>query len=123
MTTANAFPNLEAKRARFLRFNGAARLGNLASTLMRAADQAADSESSPIVDRMLAEAQLFLHWDDTARDAAAKTALTDMRLGLERLERRWEEATQWNPDVAVEVAAKCRAYSDQALALSGLLDE
>jgi hypothetical protein len=109
MTTAVDFPNLETKRARFLRCDGAARLGNLASTLMRAADQAGDHESSSIVVRMLAEAQLFLTWDDTARDDASRSTLTDMKAGLERLERRWDQSDRWNAELAKEVASKCRA--------------
>ena len=123
MTGTAIFPDVDAKRARFLRFNGPARLGNLASTLMRAADLARDEAGSEIVYRMLLEAQLFVGWDDSVRDERADSTLTEMKLGLERLQHRWGAAARWDAGLATEVAEKCRTYSDQALALSGLLDE
>lgn len=120
--SAPLFRDLDAKRARFLRFDGAARLGNLASTLMRAADQANAEEGSEIAYRMLLEAQLFLSWDDTTREETATSALKGMFDDLRLLQRRWDASSSWDPKLASVVAEKCRSYSDQALALSGLLD-
>jgi hypothetical protein len=123
MSVSPSPSDLGAKRARFLRFDGGARLGNLASTLMRAADQANDEGSAAIVNRMLVEARLFLSWDDTARDSKSNSSLIAMHAELARLERRWNDTIRWDAALAAEVAAECRAYSNQALSLSGLLEE
>ena len=116
------FPDLEAKRRRFLRFATPARFGNLASTLSRAADMAGTPEGETIAFRMLCEAILFLSWTEEER-GIFPAGIPLMKRELTRLRCSCESSPTWEPTLAAEVVVRCEEYSRQALEWSGLLDE
>lgn len=108
-------------RERYLRDDEATRFGNLASSLARASRGAQSPERRATVERVLGEAHSFVSWT-TESVTSPSSALLTMRVDLESLLANWQKSSQWDPALAAEVSEKCRRYSDQALALSGLLD-
>lgn len=114
-------PDLEM-RERYLRDDEPTRFGNLASTLARAARGAQVPSRRETVTRVLREACDFVGWSTQSNDSQA-SVLHPMQIDLNRLLTHWQGGSEWDADLADEVAVKCRSFSDQALALSGLLDE
>jgi hypothetical protein len=109
-------------RERYLRDDEAIRFGNLASSLARAARGASIPARQETVAKVLREASDFATWSAEA-NAAGAPLLLNMRGDLKALLSNWENRPTWDEALAQEVAAKCRDYSEKALALSGLLEK
>ncbi len=108
-------------RERYLRDALPIRLGGLAADLARIVSFSGNPKSAPVVESQLEESRYFIEWvapelpiDDAARLVEIQRALTHWR-------HIWAQA-QKDPDERESLAKKARAWSDEVLAMSGLLD-
>jgi len=94
------------------------RLGNLASTLARAATAASISDTAKSVSDLLREGMWIIEWSqaDTPLDVLVELAPMQQELGL--LRRAWVQDSQIVRSLLV---LRTRAMSDHVLDLSGLL--
>jgi hypothetical protein len=107
----------EQLRVRYSQLAWQQRLGNLASTLARAATAASNPRTAASVPDLLREGMwvIELSKDDTPLETLTELAPMQRELGL--LRRAWEQ----NSDVARPLLTfRARAMSDRALALAGL---
>lgn len=107
----------ERLRLRYSQLAWQQRLGNLASTLSRAATAASNPRTADSVPDLLREGMWVIEWskDDTPLEALAELAPMQRELGL--LRRAWEQ----NRDVARPLLTfRTRAMSDRVLTLAGL---
>ncbi len=111
---------VQEQRGRFMQDPVAVRLGNLASTLARAAACAGHPARRDLVYRLLTEAQYFIDCTGPEADPAIQPELVDLQLQLARLRRRWQADP--DPGAASELARQSRQYSQQVLEWSGLLE-
>jgi len=100
------------------------RLGGLAANLARIASVAETSVVAAI-STLLAESRAFIEW--TAPDLVADRVddaarLVDIQRGLTRWYRIWNDA-QHDSAQRAQLAAQARAWSDEILRMSGLLDQ
>jgi hypothetical protein len=109
-------------RARYMRDPLPMRLGGLAADLARIGSIAATPANASAVQVLLDEARRFVEWSapETAPETAAQ--LVDMQLALTLWLNAWPEA-QSQPTQRALLAHQAYCWSDQVLALSGLLDE
>ena len=104
-------------RVRYSQLAWQQRLGNLASTLARAATAASNARTAASVSDLLREGMWVIEWskDDAPIEALAELAPMQRELGL--LRRAWEQ----NSDVARPLLTfRVRAMSDRTLVLAGL---
>jgi hypothetical protein len=103
---------------RYAKLNWQQRLGNLASTLARAATASASPRTASSVPDLLREGMWVIEWSraDTPLDALAELAPMQRELGL--LRRAWEQDSQV---VRPLLAFRARAMSDRLLVLVGLV--
>ncbi|MCI0476028.1 MAG: hypothetical protein L0Y55_07255 [Anaerolineales bacterium] len=101
------------------------RLGGLAADLARIVSFSKNHGSAPVVASLLDESSYFVEWSapdllpDRVDDAAR---LVDIQRGLTRWYRIWGDA-QNDPAQRAQLAAQARAWSDEILQMSGLLDQ
>jgi len=103
---------------RYARLEWQQRLGNLASTLARAATAASNPRTAASVPDLLREGMWVIEWGqaDTPLDVLIELAPMQKELGL--LKRAWE---QNNQAVRPLLAFRSRVMSDQVLKLLGLV--
>jgi hypothetical protein len=96
------------------------RLGNLSSTLARAATAASNPRTAASVSDLLREGMWVIEWSkaDTPLGVLAELASLQRELGL--LRRAWEQDQQIARPLLI---FRSRAMADHALELSGLLKE
>ena len=107
----------ELLRVRYSQLAWQQRLGNLASTLARAATAAGNPRTAASVPDLLREGMWVIEWskDDTPIETLTELAPMQRELGL--LRRAWEQ----NSDVARPLLTfRARAMSDRVLVLAGL---
>jgi len=107
----------ERLRVRYCQLAWQQRLGNLASTLARAATAAGNPRTAASVPDLLREGMWVIEWskDDTPIETLAELAPMQRELGL--LRRAWEQ----NSEVARPLLTfRARAMSDRVLVLTGL---
>lgn len=107
----------ERLRRRYSQLDWQQRLGNLASTINRAASAAANPRTAASVGEMLREGMWIIEWsrDDTPLEALTELAEVQRELGFLR--------TAWQQDqdaVRLLVAFRARALAGRTLELSGL---
>ena len=106
----------ERLRLRYSQLAWPQRLGNLASTLSRAATAAGNPRTAASVSDLLREGMCVIEWSikDTPHDTLTELAPMQRELGL--LRRAWEQ----NSDVARPLLTfRARAMSDRVLSLAG----
>lgn len=114
----------ESRHKRFLQFPLSTRLGHFASDLARIASFA-NSKSAPVIESVIEESRAFIEWTapdllpDRVDDAAR---LVDIQRGLTRWKFVWDKI-QNEPDEWKKLSEQARAWSDEVLAMSGLLNE
>jgi hypothetical protein len=108
-------------RDRYLRDALPIRLGGLAANLARIVSFSKNPKSARAVEGLLDESRAFIEWSapETPIDDAAQ--LVDIQRGLTHWRRIWAEAQQ-HPLEREELAKQAKAWSDQVLAMSGLID-
>ncbi len=109
-------------RERYFRDDLPIRLGGIAADLARIVSFSKSPKSAAVVATMLEESRYFIEWtapelpiDDAAR-------LVEIQRGLTHWRWRWAEA-QNDPEARRELAEQAQAWSDEILAMSGLLKE
>ncbi len=110
-------------RERYLQDAPPVRLGGLAADLARVVSFSQDTCSAPVVASLLDESRFFIEWvapdlvatavDDAARLVEIQRSLTDWYL-------RWNQA-QTDTLQCQALAQQAQAWSDEILAMSGLL--
>ncbi|MBM3130513.1 MAG: hypothetical protein FJ009_18030 [Chloroflexi bacterium] len=101
------------------------RLGGLAADLARIVSFSGNPQSAHVVASLLEESRAFVEWSapdllpDRVDDAAR---LVDIQRGLTRWYRIWNDA-QNDPAQRARLAEQARAWSDEILQMSGLLDQ
>jgi hypothetical protein len=109
-----------ALRERYLRDALPVRVGGLAANLARVGSFSDNPAHRDVVARLLEESAWFIEW--TAPDAPIETqiALLDCQRALVRWRFTWTEI--WaDPRRRAEMAERAHAWSQQLLALSGLV--
>jgi len=97
------------------------RLGNLASNLAHISSFARTARQPDAIYRLIDESRFFIEWTAGQMDADKASQLVDVQIDLCRWYWSW-------PCVAADraettrLSALARAWSDQVLELSGLLD-
>jgi hypothetical protein len=110
---------------RYLQDDLSVRLGGLAADLARIVSFSDNPESAPVIKSLLEESRWFIEWSapdllpDRVDDAAR---LVDIQRGLTHWYRTWHEA-QNDPAQRAKLSEQARVWSDEVLAMSGLLNE
>jgi hypothetical protein len=110
---------------RYLRDDLSVRLGGLAADLARIVSFSDSPESAPVIKSLLDESRWFIEWSapdllpDRVEDAAR---LAEIQRELTRWYRVWNEA-QHNSAQRAKLSEQARAWSDEVLAMSGLLEQ
>jgi len=106
----------ERLRVRYSQLAWQQRLGNLASTLARAATAASNPRTAASVPDLLREGMCVIEWskDDTPLEALVELAPMQRELGL--LWRAWEQNNEVTRPL---LTFRARAMSDQVLAMAG----
>lgn len=109
-------------RERYLRDPLPVRLGGLAADLARIASTAINPANARVVEVLLEEARRFVEW--TAAETKPDTAsqLVDLQLSLTLWLHTWRKA-ETTPAQKALLAHQALCWSDQVLAISGLLDK
>jgi hypothetical protein len=107
----------ERLRLRYSQLAWQQRLGNLASTLSRAATAASNPRTADSVPDLLREGMWVIEWskDDTPIKTLTELAPMQRELGL--LRRAWEQNSEV---VRPLLTFRARAMSDRVLVLAGL---
>ena len=110
----------ERLRRRYSQLSWQQRLGNLASTLARAATAASNPRTAASVSDLLREGMWVIECskDDTPLQTLIELAPMQRELGL--LRRAWEQSSEVARPL---LAFRARAMSDQVLMLAGLEQE
>jgi len=108
-------------RERYLRDPLPVRLGGLAADLARIGSTAKNSSNARVVEVLLEEARRFIEWTAAEVEPEAASHLVDLQLILTLWARAWPEA-QTNSIQRALLAQQGLYWSDQVLAMSGLLD-
>jgi hypothetical protein len=112
-------------RDRFLKDALPLRLGGLAADLARIASFLKNPKSDSTVANLLEESRYFIEWStpallpDRVEDAAR---LVEIQRELTHWRRVWNVA-QHDPASRARFAEQARAWSDEILAMSGLLNQ
>jgi hypothetical protein len=107
----------ELLRVRYSQLAWQQRLGNLVSTLARAATAAGNPRTAASVPDLLREGMCVIEWcrDDTPLDTLTELAPMQRELGL--LRRAWEHDSEAARPL---LTFRARAMSDRVLVLAGL---
>ncbi|MGH2592240.1 MAG: hypothetical protein ACRDGG_01865 [Anaerolineae bacterium] len=108
-------------RERYLKDEWPIRLGNLASTLGRVAQRAANPDALAGVPPSLRESMLLIEWNLGRTPSEVLIALAPMQSELRLWWRGWDSVAQ-SPVLRTLLSRRAREMSDRALALSGLLN-
>jgi hypothetical protein len=112
--------NYQHIRERYLRDPLPVRLGGLAANLRRVQSFVTHGANRDAVESLLDESKHFVEW--TARETEIDNAaqLVELQIQLARWQRNWDRI--WaDPEARQQVGVQSQAWSDQVLALSGLL--
>jgi len=109
-------------RETFLRGDLSTQLGNLASNLARISIYTEDVQYQEIVEQLLDESKLFIEWVAPLAELEQQFVLVDLQRCLVRWRFTWSDISLDATQRAI-VANKTRQWSDQLLAMSGLLEE
>lgn len=96
------------------------RLGNLAADLARIGS-VARIPIADVVQSLLEESKAFIEWSAPECPPEDAACLVDIQLRLAYWSYRWHQA-QNNPVECKKLAEQAQTWSDQVLAMSGLLD-
>jgi|YNPBryantNP2012_1023418.scaffolds.fasta_scaffold01235_2 hypothetical protein len=112
-------------RTRYLQDTLPIRLGGIAANLARLASFSANPQSVITIENLLVESRWLIEW--TAPDLVAERVddaarLVDIQRGLTRWYWRWRDI-QNDPAQRQQLAAQARAWSEEVLQMSGLLEE
>ena len=107
-------------RERYVRDEWPIRLGNLASTLGRIAQRAADPGALPSVPLALREGMWLIEWNLHETPAEVLSELAPMQSELGLWWRGWDAVAQ-SPALRALLVRHAREMSDRVLQLSGLL--
>ena len=110
--------NWQRLHARYARLTWQQRLGNLASTLARAATAAGNQRTAASVSDLLREGMWIIEWSQPGTPLSALTELAPMQRELGLWRRAWEQDSQV---VRPLLALRVRAMADRVLELSGLI--
>lgn len=114
--------NRVALRERYLRDPLSIRLGGLAANLARVSSFADHPKHGAVVESLVTESKFFIEWAAPEADLETQTALAAIQVQLALWELRWSRI--WSdPAQRVAVAHQAQVWSDQVLAMSGLLSE
>lgn len=109
-------------RERFLRDHISIQLGNIASNLARIADFIPLELEQAAIPELLDESKFMVEWTAPSATLEQQFILVELQRCLVRWRFAWEGIAQ---DAAQRagIADKAREWSDQLIAISGLLDE
>jgi hypothetical protein len=109
-------------RERYLQDTLPIRLGGIAADLARVVSFSDSPRTARIVETMLEESRYFIEWTapELSIDNAAR--LVEIQRELTRWRWMWAEA-QNDPEARRQLAEQAQAWSDEILAMSGLLNE
>ncbi len=110
-----------ARRERYLQQNNKVQLGSIAANLARIASFAA-VPASAAVESLLHESKAFIEWTAPALHIDAAARLVEIQRDLAYWHLVWPEA-QNDATLRVRLAAQAQAWSDETLAMSGLLEQ
>jgi hypothetical protein len=97
------------------------RLGGLAANLARVKSFSDHVDHREVVASPLDESKYFIEWTTHEADPEAQAKLVELQIQLARWQLNWTET--WNdPAQRATVAEQSRAWSEQVLAMSGLLN-
>lgn len=114
----------QTRRERYSKQSVPTRLGGLAADIARIAS-IAEIPSVAAIANLLDESRAFIEWSapdllpDRVDDAAR---LVDIQRGLTRWYHMWNDA-QHDPAQRAQLAEQARAWADEILQMSGLLDQ
>ena len=110
-----------AIRERYLRDPLSVKLGGLAANLARVKSFSAHPKHGATVESLIDESKYFVEWAAPEADVETQAALAALQVQLAVWQLRWPRI--WaNPAQRALVANEAERWSDQILAMSGLLD-
>lgn len=114
--------NVLERRDRYMQDGVPIRIGGIASNMARIATISAWPDCQNMAFEVLEESKYFIEWTAMEADTETTVALIDLQLQLSlwqlRLEKSWpDEATR------SEIGRRARAYSNDLLQRSGLLND
>ncbi len=107
---------------RFMRDSLPVRIGGIAADLARIASFSSGSGSADVVYGLLNESRAFIEWTAPEMPIDDAAQLVDIQRGLTHWRFAWDQV-QNDPEQRHRLAEQAQAWSDQVLAMSGLLDE
>ena len=113
--------NQAAIRERYLRDPQPVRLGGLAANLARVTSFSNHPKHSATVESLIDESKYFIEWAVPDAEADGQAELVLLQVQLARWQLNWSRI--WaDPTQRAMVASQAQKWSDQVLAMSGLLD-
>jgi hypothetical protein len=113
--------NQAAIRERYLRDPLPVRLGGLAANLARVKSFSNHPKHGAIVEGLIDESKYFVEWAAPDAEVDRQAELVAMQVQLARWQLNWSRI--WaDPTQRAMVASQAQEWSDQVLAMSGLLD-
>lgn len=109
-------------RERFLRDRVAIQLGNIASNLGRIDNFITTEMEQPAITDLLDETKVMIDWAAPSATLEQQFTLVELQRCLVRWRFAWDSIAQ-DASQRAGVAGKAREWSDQLIAISGLLDE
>lgn len=109
-------------RERFLRDRVAIQLGNIASNLARIADFIRNEMEQADITELFDESKAMIEWAAPAATLEQQFVLVELQRCLVRWRFTWDDIAQ-DATQRASVVDKAREWSDQLIAISGLLDE
>ena len=109
-------------RERYMRDPLPIRLGGLAADLARIGSTAVNPANARVVDVLLEEARRFIEWTAAESEPDTASHLMDLQLSLTLWLQIWRKA-ETTPALKALLAHQALCWSDQVLAISGLLDK
>lgn len=110
---------------RYLRDSLSIRLGGLAADLARIVSFSDDLKSALVVTSLLEESRWFIEWSapDLLPDRVEEAArLVEIQRGLTHWHFVWPQVRN-DPTARKKLAEQAQAWSDEVLAMSGLLEQ
>lgn len=114
--------DLSNLRERFLRDRVAIQLGNIASNLGRIAGFIRSEIEQAAITDLLDETKAMLEWAAPSATLEQQFILVELQRCLVRWRFAWDDIAQ-DATQRADIAAKAREWSEQLIAISGLLDE
>ncbi len=109
-------------RERYLHDPLPVRLGGLAADLARIASAAINPANARVVEVLLEEARRFIEWTAAEIEPDTASQLVDLQLSLTLWLHTWRAPEIHSAQRAL-LAHQAQRWSDQVLAMSGLLDK